>query len=70
LTSHYPPGHAEGFADTFKQLAIDVYGWIVAGCSTGQRPSFPSFADGDREVRLCEAIARSAAAGQWVTVTD
>ena len=29
--SHYPGGHAEGFPDTFKQLFLDVYGWIVAG---------------------------------------
>ena len=56
--SHYPGGHAEGFPDTFKQLDLAVYGWIAAG---GVRPPrFPTFADGDREVRLCEAIAQSA----------
>jgi len=68
--SHYPGGHAEGFPDTFKQLYLDVYGWIVAGQAAGRPPTFPTFADGDREVRLCEAIAASAADGQWVTVAD
>jgi predicted dehydrogenase len=68
--SHYPGGHAEGFPDTFKQLYLDVYGWIVEGRAAGRRPGFPTFADGDREVRLCEAIAGSAAGRQWVEVTD
>jgi predicted dehydrogenase len=70
MMSHYPGGHAEGFADTFKQLYLDVYGWIVAGGPGGGPPNFPSFADGDREVRLCEAIARSAAGERWVTVDE
>jgi predicted dehydrogenase len=66
--AHYPGGHVEGFPDTFKQLYIDVYGWITEGRAAGRRPEFPTFADGDREVRLCEAIARSAADGRWVEV--
>jgi predicted dehydrogenase len=66
--SDYPGGHAEGFPDTFKQLYLDVYGWIVAGEGNRRLPTFPTFADGDHEVRLCEAIARSAATGRWVEV--
>ena len=66
--AHYPGGHVEGFPDTFKQLYIDVYGWIIEGRAAGRAPDFPTFADGDREVRLCEAIARSAADGRWVSV--
>jgi predicted dehydrogenase len=64
--SHYPGGHVEGFADTFKQLALAVYGWIERGCAGD--PPFPTFTDGHREVRLCEAIARSASEGRWVAV--
>jgi predicted dehydrogenase len=64
--SHYPGGHAEGFPDTFKQLYLAVYGWIASE-GTGP-PSFPTFADGDREIRLCEAIVHSARSGQWVEV--
>jgi predicted dehydrogenase len=64
--SHYPGGHAEGFPDTFKQLYLAVYGWIASG-SAGPAP-FPTFADGDHEVRLCEAISRSARTGVWVQV--
>jgi predicted dehydrogenase len=65
---HYPGGHAEGFPDTFKQLFLDVYGWIHSGAGGSGPAPFPTFADGDREVRLCEAIARSAGTGGWVDV--
>jgi predicted dehydrogenase len=63
----YPGGHAEGFPDTFKQLARAVYSWIAAG--SRQTPTFPTFDDGDLEVRLCEAIAQSAALGNWADVS-
>jgi predicted dehydrogenase len=66
--SHYPGGHVEGFPDTFKQLFLDVYGWIVTGREAGRVPRFPTFGDGHHEVRLCEAIASSAATERWVTV--
>jgi predicted dehydrogenase len=64
--AHYPGGHAEGFPDTFKQLFVAVYDAIVTGLSA--HPAYPTFADGDRELRLCEAIARSAKEGRWVDV--
>ncbi len=68
--SHYPGGHAEGFPDTFKQLYVDVYSWIVEGRNAGRKPTFPTFADGHWEVGLCEAIARSAAEMRWVSMSD
>ena len=68
--THYPGGHAEGFPDTFKQLYLDVYGSIVGDRRAALPREFPNFADGDREVRLCEAIGQSAAIGAWVEVRD
>ncbi|MFO0910592.1 MAG: Gfo/Idh/MocA family oxidoreductase [Isosphaeraceae bacterium] len=62
--SHYPGGHAEGFPDAFKQLALSVYKWIDGGAS-GPRP-FPTFEEGHHEVLICEAIARSARDRSWV----
>lgn len=62
--SHYPGGHAEGFPDAFKQLALSVYKWIDGG-ATGPR-KFPTFEEGHHEVVLCEAIARSAKDKAWV----
>ncbi len=67
--AHYPGGHVEGFPDTFKQLYIDVYGWITEGRASGRGPDFPTFASGDDEVRICEAIARSASEGRWVSLS-
>jgi predicted dehydrogenase len=64
--SHYPGGHAEGFPDAFKQLALSVYSWIGDGGKSS--PGFPTFADGHREVLLCEAIAQSGKTGSWVEV--
>ncbi len=64
--SHYPGGHAEGFPDAFKQLDLAFYSFIASGC---QGPAnFPTFADGHREVQLCEAIAQSAKQKQWAEV--
>jgi predicted dehydrogenase len=68
--SHYPGGHAEGFPDTFKQLFLDVYGWIVEGSKAGRKPTFPTFVDGDWEAGLCEAIACSAVDGRWVSMAE
>lgn len=66
--THYPGGHAEGFADTFKQLCLDLYRRIAAGQLAN--PSYPRFADGHREALLCEAIAASAREERWVGVAS
>ena len=61
-----PGGHNEGFADTFKQLFRAVYEYIEGG-DRETRP-FPTFADGHREVVLCEAILQSQREGKWITI--
>jgi predicted dehydrogenase len=66
--ANYPGGHIEGFPDTFKQLFRSFYGYVAAGDFTAQ-PPFPTFADGHREVLLCEAVLRSAREGRWVEVS-
>ena len=63
--ANYPGGHAEGFPDSFKQLFRAVYETIDTGSST---IPYPTFADGDREVRLCEAILKSHREQRWVPV--
>lgn len=70
--SHYPGGHVEGLADTFKQLDLAVYRWVKAseGRADPAAPTFPTFEDGHREALVCEAIARSASEGAWVAVAD
>ncbi len=64
--SDYPPGHAEGFPDTFKMLCRAVYADVVNGRSV--EPLYATFADGHREVRLCEAVLRSHRERRWVDI--
>jgi len=65
--ANYPGGHNEGFPDTFKQLFHAIYDYIDAGDYAAPR-GFPTFADGHREVLLCDAIARSADERRWIAV--
>jgi predicted dehydrogenase len=62
---HLPPGHPEGFADTFVRLHAAVY-----GAALGDETEYPTFADGRRAAALTDAIGRSAAEGRWVPIAD
>jgi len=62
----YPGGHNEGFPDTFKQLAKEVYAAIAGGKPNA--PSYPTFRDGLRELVLCEKIMESNKKKAWVKV--
>jgi predicted dehydrogenase len=64
---HYPGGHNEGFPDTFKQCFRAFYNYIAAGDFTAP-PTFPTFADGHREIVLCEAILQSHRQRGWVSL--
>jgi predicted dehydrogenase len=69
--SDYPPGHAEGFPDSFKMLYRAVYNDIANVKDGGRREKAPLYAtaeDGDHEVRLCDAILKSNATKKWLTV--
>ncbi len=68
-SSSYPGGHNEGFPDTFKQLFRDYYGSIERG-DFFDSPSYPSFADGHREIVLCEAILESHRQQRWIHVEN
>ncbi|MDE0104501.1 MAG: Gfo/Idh/MocA family oxidoreductase [Bryobacterales bacterium] len=58
-----PGGHAEGYADTFKQFFRRFY----AACRDRSRASeIPGFDAGLRQLRLVEAVLRSSDEGGWV----
>jgi len=62
----YPPGHVEGFPDTFKMNFRAIYAAIA-----GRRAVPPLFAtaeDGHREVAVCEAIVKSHQSQAWARV--
>lgn len=66
--SDYPGGHNEGFPDSFKQLFRDFYEAIAsnAGDFASTNVTYPTFADGHREILLCEAILTSHQQERWV----
>lgn len=61
----YPPGHVEGFPDTFKMNFRNIY-QAIAG-DKGER-LFATAADGHQEVVVCEAILKSNQTKKWTTV--
>jgi predicted dehydrogenase len=63
----YPGGHNEGFPDASKQLFKEVYAAIRTG-KQPENPTFPTFADGLRELVLCERILESNKKEGWVNV--
>jgi len=62
----YPPGHAEGFPDTFKMLYRAVYTDILKGRS--EQPLYATVEDGHHEAALCEAIFNSHQQQSWITL--
>lgn len=65
--ANYPGGHNEGFPDSFKQLFRAFYD-VVSGKT--DEVLFPTFADGHREVVLCEAVLKSNQTQKWVKLTE
>jgi predicted dehydrogenase len=63
----YPGGHNEGYPDTFKMCFKAFYSFIAKG-DFKTPPPFPTFADGHREVALCEAILKSHNKGGWISL--
>jgi len=67
--ANYPGGHNEGFPDTFKQLFRAFYEYVAAGDFTAPA-TFPTFADGHHEIRLCEAVLQSHRNQRWVKLEE
>jgi predicted dehydrogenase len=65
--SDYPGGHAEGFPDSHKQLFRAAYAAIDGEADPGP---YPTFADGHREVQVCEAVLASHKSGQWERLAE
>ncbi len=63
----FPGGHNEGFPDTSKQMFKEVYAAIAEG-KQPENPTFPTFADGYRELLICERILESNKKQAWVMV--
>ena len=64
-----PPGHVEGFGDSFHAMFRAIYGDIAAD---GRQPgsTWATFDDGHYEMRFCDAVLRSAQEGRWVRLDE
>jgi predicted dehydrogenase len=62
----YPPGHVEGFPDTFKMHFRAIYAAISGRPAAS--PLYATVENGHREVAVCEAILHSQKARSWVKV--
>lgn len=62
-----PPGHVEGFADSFFALFRQVYGDVVKG-ERQPESTYASFADGHYEMLFCDAVLKSARDGRWTDI--
>ena len=65
-TITFPGGHNEGFPDTSKQMFKEVYAAVEAGKQSTN--TYATFADGLRELVLCEKIIESDKQQGWVKV--
>jgi predicted dehydrogenase len=65
--THYPGGHAEGFAESFLGLTETVYAAIAEGRQPAD-PAFPTFADGVEGLHLEDAVLASHESGRWAPV--
>ena len=67
--SMLPAGHAQGYAQCFENYVSDSYAAVDAQEGKGQAPEgLPTFDDGARAAEICDAMLRSAASGEWVSV--
>ncbi|MEQ8658291.1 MAG: Gfo/Idh/MocA family oxidoreductase [Hyphomicrobiales bacterium] len=64
-----PPGHVEGFADSFFGLFRAVYGDVAAGGRQAES-TWATFQDGHYEMQFCDAVLRSAREGRWVSLSE
>jgi predicted dehydrogenase len=65
--THLPVAHAEGFADTFRELYRAVYADVARG-ELSPAPDYPTFEDGHVENVIGDAVALSNAERRWVEV--
>ncbi len=64
-----PPGHVEGFADSFFNFFSAVYADVCAG-QRGSGSTWASFEDGHYEMRLCDAVVMSSRECRWVDLDE
>lgn len=65
--AHYPGGHPEAYPDGPKNLFRNVYRAVATGKMPAD-PDWSTFADGHKEVAICDAVLASQKSQSWVDV--
>jgi predicted dehydrogenase len=60
-----PGGHSEGYDDTFKQIFRRFYRRVTDANSAIE---YPTFQDGLRQMKILDAVKKSAQTSAWVAV--
>lgn len=61
-----PGGHSEGYDDTFKQVFRRFY----ASINSPQKPEYPQFSDGLRQLIILDSVLESSKKRTWVDVPE
>ncbi|WP_224814239.1 Gfo/Idh/MocA family protein [Hasllibacter sp. MH4015] len=64
-----PPGHVEGFADSFFNFFRAVYTDVHSGARQDDS-TWATFEDGHYEMLFCDAVILSAREGRWVSLDE
>ena len=64
-----PPGHVEGFADSFFALFRQVYRDISEGGRQADS-TWATFEDGHLEMQFCDAVLKSMQESRWVEIGE
>ncbi|MBF9032801.1 Gfo/Idh/MocA family oxidoreductase [Rhodobacterales bacterium HKCCE2091] len=64
-----PPGHVEGFADSFFAFFRAVFSDVAAG-GRQAGSTWATFEDGHYEMRFCDAVLKSAREERWVALDE
>jgi len=64
-----PPGHVEGFGDSFFAFFRAVYADIAAGARS-KGATWATFDEGRAEMLFCEAVLLSSREERWVTLSE
>lgn len=64
-----PPGHVEGFADSFFNFFRAVYADVEVGVRQ-ESSTWATFEDGHYEMRFCDAVVISAREQRWVRLDE
>ncbi len=64
-----PPGHVEGFADSFFNFFRAVYADVEVG-TRQDTSTWATFEDGHYEMRFCDAVVMSAREERWVRLDE